>query len=85
MNILILGSGAFGTAIGNELASNPENIVYFLQRDPNKHKELEVFKTNQKYFPNKKLNTHLRSSLDPEIARQCDLIFIAVPTKFISA
>lgn len=85
MNILILGGGAFGTAMGNELASNTSNVIYFLQRDLSKHKEFDAFKTNHKYFPNKKLNTNLRSTLDPEIAHKCEVIFVAVPTKFIEA
>lgn len=83
MKILILGSGAFGTAIGSQLSYNSLNEVYLLQRSSLRHKELDLQHTNQKYFPNKKLNRALKSTLDYEISSHCAVIMIALPTKFI--
>lgn len=83
MKILILGSGAFGTAMGSQLANNPLNEIFILQRTSARHKELERYHTNHTYFPNKKLNPALKSTLNYETARDCEVVMVALPTKFI--
>lgn len=85
MKVLILGSGAFGTAIGSQLANNSLNEIFILQRTPARHKELKANNTNHTYFPNKKLNPALKSTLQYETARYCEVILVALPTKFIES
>ena len=40
MNIIVLGAGTFGTAIGNELSVNTENKVVLFSRNQSKVDEI---------------------------------------------
>ncbi len=85
MKIIIVGSGAFGTAVGSQLATNTLNEIYLFQRSAERHKELELYHTNHTYFPNKKLNPALKSTTDFKIIGECDVVIVALPTKFIES
>ena len=85
MKILILGGGAFGTAIGSQLAYNSLNEIYLFQRSSSRHEELVNDHTNHAYFPNKKLNASLKSTIDYKTINDFTVIMIALPTKFIEA
>ena len=63
MNIFIIGSGTFGTAISNELVRNTDNKVTIFSRSLEKANEINTFHTNKRYFPNKKLNTSLKGKI----------------------
>ena len=83
MNIFVIGSGTFGTAISNELANNKSNNVVLFSRSLNKVNEINNNHTNKKYFPNKKLNTLLESTnIHSEIIK-ADVIFIALPSSIL--
>jgi len=83
MNIFVIGSGTFGTAISNELANNKSNNVVLFSRSLNKVNEINNHHTNKKYFPNKKLNTLLQSTnIHSEIIK-ADVIFIALPSSIL--
>lgn len=83
MNIFIIGSGTFGTAISNELAKNSDNSVVLFARSLDQVNEINAFHTNKKYFPNKKLNLSLKSTnIHADIA-SADVIFIALPSSIL--
>ncbi|MBT7895685.1 MAG: glycerol-3-phosphate dehydrogenase, partial [Flavobacteriales bacterium] len=52
MNIYIIGSGTFGTALANELSFNINNQVLLFARSVDKVNEINNLHTNKKYFPN---------------------------------
>ena len=52
-NVYILGGGSFGTAFGNQLASNNNNKVVLFVRSEIQEKEINESQSNKKYFPNK--------------------------------
>ena len=83
MNILVLGGGAFGTAIANELSVNTENKVTLFSRNQEKVNEINEFQTNKSCFPNKHLTKHLKASTDKEFIRDEDIVFIALPSSVI--
>ena len=83
MNILILGAGTFGTAIGNELSVNIENHVLLYSRDPDKVKEINQFNTNKYCFPNKYLKKALQATSDKDQIKSADIVFIALPSSVI--
>ena len=60
MNIFIIGSGTFGTAIANELARNNNNNVIIYSRNEEKKNEINNLNTNKKYFPHNKLTSNLK-------------------------
>lgn len=57
---LVIGSGAWGTAIAQVLAKN-KIPTYLWARDHKVSREINFNHTNQKYFPKKKLNSKLKS------------------------
>lgn len=83
MKILIIGGGAFGTAMGNQLSVNTDNDVTLLLRDSDKINEINKFHTNTKYFPNKILSPLLKATSSLDYVKKVDVIFVALPTKII--
>ena len=83
MNIFIIGSGTFGTAIANELARNINNKVTIFARSEEKKNEINNFHTNKKYFPNKKLSHSLLCTNEYSDIQNADVIFLALPSSSI--
>ena len=82
-NVYILGGGSFGTAIGNQLASNKNNKVVLFVRSEIQEKEINESHSNKKYFPNKTLNPSLSATSKENDLSNADLIFISIPSKKI--
>jgi glycerol-3-phosphate cytidylyltransferase len=83
MNILIIGSGLMGTAIGHCLALNSNNNVHLLVRTEKVSNEINERHTNLRYFPDKNLNPRLKATTDYEEIKRADIIFIALPIHVI--
>ena len=83
MNIFIIGSGTFGTAIANELCRNENNNVIIFSRSKEKKDEINHLHTNKKYFPGKKLNDSLVSTNECSEINDADVIFLALPSSTI--
>ena len=83
MNILVLGGGAFGTAIANELSVNTENNVVLFSRSQKKVDEINTYHTNKSCFPNKHLTKFLSATSDKNEIKKADVVFIALPSTVI--
>ena len=83
MNIFIIGSGTFGTAIANELSRNDNNNVIIFSRSKEIKDEINHLHTNKKYFPDKKLNDSLISTNECSDLQNADVIFLALPSSTI--
>ena len=83
MNILVLGGGAFGTAIANELSVNIENNVVLFSRSQQKVDEINTYHTNKSCFPNKHLTKFLSATSDKNEIKKADVVFIALPSAVI--
>ena len=83
MNILVLGGGAFGTAIANELSVNISNNVLLFSRSLMKVDEINTYHTNKCCFPNKHLSKLLSASSDKNEINNADVIFIALPSSAV--
>ena len=83
MNIIVLGAGAFGTAIANELSVNTENNAVLFSRNKEKVDEINSHNTNKSCFPNKHLTKHLTATFDKKEIQSADVIFIALPSPVI--
>lgn len=83
MNIIVLGSGAFGTAIANVLSIKIENNVLLFSSNQSKVDEINIQKTNKYTFPNKHLNKNLQATSDKNDILNADIIFIALPSNVI--
>jgi glycerol-3-phosphate cytidylyltransferase len=82
-NVYILGGGSFGTAFGNQLASNNNNKVVLFVRSEIQEKEINESQSNKKYFPNKRLNPSLSATCKESDLSKANLIFISLPSKEI--
>lgn len=83
MNIVIIGAGAFGTALGDVLVGNPENTVTLLCRREEISEAINCTHLNPKYFPNFRLNKKLLATTDATILSNADFIFLALPSNSV--
>ena len=83
MNIYIIGSGTFGTAIANSLAENPNNNVTLYSRSKKIVDDINNNNFNTTYFPNTKLNTKIKATNDPGRVSGHEFVFLAIPSSAI--
>ena len=80
--IVIVGSGAFGTAMGNQFVKNVDNVVIY-GVDPEEIKDINENHKNSKYY-HKKLDPKLTATLDPTVFADADIIVIGLPSHIIA-
>ena len=78
--ILVIGAGAWGTALANLLAKNSCE-VFLSANDAKIITEINQKKSNQKFLPNIKLNSHIKAVADfaSEI-NSANFVFIVTPS-----
>ncbi|MDC0008108.1 NAD(P)-binding domain-containing protein [bacterium] len=79
-NIYIIGAGAFGTAIANQLAFDTGNSVCLICRSEGQAAEISQNHTNLRYFPNKMLHEALKATASVSALSNADIVFMALPT-----
>lgn len=79
-NIVILGAGSIGTALGNALAVRDDLKICLLSIEKDVVEGISTKHINHKYFPNIRLEPSLGATFDKEILRQAGVIFIAIPS-----
>lgn len=83
MNIIILGAGAFGTAIGSSLAVNINNNVVIFSTNKQKVDEINTDNTNKSCFPNKQLTKTLTATTNKKDIKNADIVFVALPSTVV--
>ncbi len=79
-NIVFLGAGSIGTALGNSLAVRSDLDVSLLSIEDEVVKSITNSHINQKYFPNIRLSQALKATSDPDILADADVVFIGIPS-----
>ena len=79
-NILVIGSGTWGTAIANLIAEN-DHQVFINSIEDSVINDINSNHKNSKYFPEINLNKKLYAI--PNLKTDVDLVFIVVPSKAI--
>jgi glycerol-3-phosphate dehydrogenase (NAD(P)+) len=79
-NIVFLGAGAIGTALGNSLAVRQDLNVSLLSIENDVVESITTSHINQKYFPNIRLTHALKATTDRNILKDADVVFIAIPS-----
>ncbi len=79
-NIVFLGAGSIGTALGNSLAARQDLNVSLLSVEHDVVETINSSHINQKYFPNIRLNQSLRATADQNILKDAGVVFIAIPS-----
>ena len=76
---LVIGAGAWGTAIAQVLAKNKIS-TYLWARDHKVSREINISHINQKYFPNKTLNSKLKSISGSIPVNSFKFVFYVLPS-----
>jgi glycerol-3-phosphate dehydrogenase (NAD(P)+) len=79
-NIVILGAGSIGTAIGNSLAIREDLKVRLLSIEEDVVETISREHINQKYFPNIRLNPRLQASTNERLIEDSGIILLAIPS-----
>jgi len=79
-NIVFLGAGSIGTALGNSLAARHDLNVNLLSVEKDVVETINTSHINQKYFPNIRLNQALKATTDSNILKDAGIVFIAIPS-----
>lgn len=83
MNICIVGSGSFGTAIGSVLANNPNNQVLLISRNAKQSNQINTSNYNSDYLDDIKLSNKLSATTDFDRLKEADLVLLAIPSRAI--
>ncbi len=82
-NIIIAGSGVFGTAIAERLAWNSDNRVFIYSRCEKVVNEINENHKNTKSFSTRYINKNIKAFSNFENFKIADCIFLAIPSKSI--
>ncbi|MBA8666725.1 NAD(P)-dependent glycerol-3-phosphate dehydrogenase [Holosporaceae bacterium 'Namur'] len=81
-NILIIGDGAWGTALAVTAANNIENVIIY-SRDLNVVDSINKNNINPKSFPSIKLPANIAATDEPASFKNAELILIAIPAQVL--
>jgi glycerol-3-phosphate dehydrogenase (NAD(P)+) len=79
-NIVFLGAGSIGTALGNSMAVRSDLNVSLLSIEKDVVETITTSHINQKYFPNIRLTQALKATTDQNILKNADVVFIGIPS-----
>ena len=79
-NIVFLGAGSIGTALGNSMAVRSDLNVSLLSVEKDVVETINTRHINQKYFPNIRLAEALRATTDTGILKDAGVVFIGIPS-----
>lgn len=82
MNVVIVGGGAFGTAIGTAIASSGADVTLLL-RSSAQAASINTDRRNLKYLPDFRLPRNIRASTHNDCLRDAAAVFLAVPSHSI--
>jgi glycerol-3-phosphate dehydrogenase (NAD(P)+) len=80
LNIVIVGSGAIGTALGNSLAKKKDFEIKLLSIENEVVNSINNQHINHKYFPRIVLEENLYATMDINILADADIIFLGIPS-----
>lgn len=83
MKIVVVGSGAFGTALASMLSKNRKIEVLLISRSLSQVEEINNKHKNTEYLDGKKLSKRLVATKDLDVIKGADFVMLALPSKAI--
>jgi glycerol-3-phosphate dehydrogenase (NAD(P)+) len=80
-NIAVIGGGAWGTTLSLLLAGKGNSIKLWVFEEE-VARQINQFRENKHYLPGILLPQEIEASTGQEIIKNCEIIFIAVPSQF---
>lgn len=84
MNISVIGSGSWGTALAQVLADNHHTVKVW-GKNLDELVDVSIYHQNEKYFPGVKLNEEIQVVRNFEDALDSDYLLLAVPSEAIES
>lgn len=79
LNVGVIGAGALGTAISQQISENISELILLL-RNKELCDDINNLGYNTQYYPNSKLNDNIKATIDINELSDCDIIFLAIPS-----
>ncbi len=79
-DIVIVGAGAIGTALGQTLSLDDRLSIQLLSIESDVVESINKVRINQKYFPGFKLSRNLKATTNPSVLDGGEVVFLAIPS-----
>jgi glycerol-3-phosphate dehydrogenase (NAD(P)+) len=79
LNVGVIGAGSLGTAISQTISENVDQLLLHVR----KHDLCDDINNtgyNTHYYPNNKLNNNIKATTDLNDLKNCEIIFLAIPS-----
>ena len=84
MKVFVIGSGSWGTAVGNVLADNGVETMIW-GRNPQEVEDISVNHRNSRFFEDTALNPELKATTEFSRINEFDTVILAVPSHAVKA
>lgn len=84
MKVGIIGAGSLGTAIGQTVALNVDEVILLLRKEKLKS-TINENHYNSEYYPNTRLRDNIVATLDINDLKDCEVIFLTIPSSAFRA
>lgn len=84
MKVGIIGAGSLGTAIGQTVALNVDEVILLLRKEKLKT-TINESHYNSEYYPNTRLRDNIVATLDINVLKDCEVIFLTIPSSAFRA
>ena len=84
MHAIVVGGGAFGTAVASAVSGSGEGVT-LLVREAQQARSINENQLNAKYLPDFRLPSAIRATTDLSILRSSAVVFLAMPSQAIDS
>ena len=79
LNVGVIGAGSLGTAISQTISENVDQLLLHVRKQ-NLCDDINNTGYNTHYYPSQKLNENIKATTNLDDLKQCDIIFLAIPS-----
>ena len=79
LNVGVIGAGSLGTAISQTISENVDQLLLHVRKQ-DLCDDINNTGDNTHYYPNNKLNDNIKATTDLNDLKNCEIIFLAIPS-----